>query len=315
MIFRPNFSIRLRARQATDNKLFRQHEYDWFGQDTWKVRRNLTLTLGLRYQLDGVPYEENANFSNLFGRSHCGPGDDDDRWPGNRATALCDGLFQHRARVGFSWDPKGDGKTAVRAAFGIFHDRVFGNLFGNARGNPPFEQDYNQFPLDTINGFYGGGNGPFPLPAPPETIPVPSSRYDPVDGCGALAPVLFDPHFRNAASNNWNFGIQRELPGNNVLDLAYVGSEGHHIYREMDPNPPDPALVQQLLAFCVIPKPMLFGRTSADDVSFSQSLLRGRLRLLCLSTRWPTMLCFSPSIRPQSATPSTTPCRRSLPIA
>ena len=55
------------ARQATDNKHFRQHEYDWFGQDTWKVRRNLTVTLGLRYQLDGVPYEEGANFSNLLG--------------------------------------------------------------------------------------------------------------------------------------------------------------------------------------------------------------------------------------------------------
>ncbi len=40
---------------------------------------------------------------------------------------------------------------AVRGAFGIFHDRVFGNLFGNARGNPPFEQDYTMFPFDTIN--------------------------------------------------------------------------------------------------------------------------------------------------------------------
>src|SRR5579864_6081362 len=54
------------VRQPSDSKLFRQHEYDFFGQDTWKIRRNLTLTLGLRYQLDGVPYEQNANFSNLL---------------------------------------------------------------------------------------------------------------------------------------------------------------------------------------------------------------------------------------------------------
>ncbi len=56
-----------------------------------------------------------------------------------------------------------------------------------------------------------------------------------------LAPVLFDTHFRNTASNNWNLGIQREVPGNNVIDLAYVASEGHHIYRQIDGNPPDPS--------------------------------------------------------------------------
>jgi len=81
-------------------------------------------------------------------------------------------------------------------------------------------------------------------------------------GVGGLAPVLFDPHFRNAASNNWNLGIQRELPGNNVLDLAYVGSEGHHIYREIDANSPDPALVNQLVAFCSDPSNS-FGCTPA----------------------------------------------------
>ena len=55
MIFQAQFFDKAGTRQATDNKHFRQHEYDWYAQDTWKVRRNLTLTLGLRYQLDGVP--------------------------------------------------------------------------------------------------------------------------------------------------------------------------------------------------------------------------------------------------------------------
>src|SRR6202035_5871004 len=45
------------ARQHSDNKFFKQHEFDWYGQDTWKVRSNLTLNLGVRYQYNGVPYE------------------------------------------------------------------------------------------------------------------------------------------------------------------------------------------------------------------------------------------------------------------
>jgi Carboxypeptidase regulatory-like domain len=244
------------TRQATDNKLFRQHEYNWFGQDDWKIKQNLTLTLGLRYQLDGVPYEENANMSNLLvppttlaplTMSIVGPGTGNQLYKNDHSNI--------EPRIGLSWDPWGDGQTAIRGAFGIFHDRVFGNLFGNARGNPPFEQDYNAFPLDTINGFYGGGiNGPFYLPAAPEQTPsavIPN--YDPVTNVGALSPVLFDVNFRNASSNNWNFGIQRQLPGMNVLDISYIGSEAHHLYRQVDGNPPNPALVQQLVTYCSDP--------------------------------------------------------------
>jgi hypothetical protein len=248
--FNAEFFNKAAVRQATDDKKFRQHEYDWYAQDTWKIRRNLTLTLGLRYQLDGVPFEENANFSNLLESptsappltmSIVGPGAGNQLYNNDYSNI--------EPRVGFSWDPRGNGKTAIRGAYGIFNDRVFGNLFGNARGNPPFEQDYNTFPLDTFNGFYGGGiNGPVVLPNPPDTVP---SAIIP-DGA-LLGPVLFDTHFRNTASNNWNFGIQQELGNHDTLDLAYVGSEGHHIYREVDGNPPDPNLVNQLVAFCSAP--------------------------------------------------------------
>jgi hypothetical protein len=124
-----------------------------------------------------------------------------------------------RRVVGFSWDPWSDGRTAVRAAFGIFHDRVFGNLFTNAKGNPPFEQDYNQFPLDTIGNAFR--TGAFPA-TPPATTPSPSVP----DGTLLSTAVPLDPNFRNPVANNWNVGIQRELPGNNVLEATYVGSMG-----------------------------------------------------------------------------------------
>jgi hypothetical protein len=171
--FAGEFFNKAGVRQATDNKHFRQHEYDWFGQDSWKIRRDLTLTLGLRYQLDGVPYEEGANFSNLLTDPSSYPVTFTVVGPGTGKSLYHPDYSNIEPRVGFSWDPWGDGKTAVRGAFGIFHDRVFGNLFGNARGSPPFEQDYQQFPFATI----GGGGFPTVVPPTPHSPTV--LNYDP----------------------------------------------------------------------------------------------------------------------------------------
>jgi len=243
--FNAEFFNKSAVRNGTDDKHFRQHEYDWFGQDTWKVRSNITLTLGLRYQLDGVPFEEGANFSNLLTPPDTVPVVMSIVGPGTGHQIYQQDFSNVEPRLGFSWDPWKDGKTAVRGAFGIFHDRVFGNLFGNARGNPPFEQDYQTFPFETIgNGFAGFFGGSFPAVVPGTT---PSATIP--DGSG-LAPVIFDTHFRNSASNAWNFSIQRELPWNNTLDVSYVASKGTWIYRAVDGNPPDPTLTANLVAFC-----------------------------------------------------------------
>jgi len=245
------------TRQPTDNKTYRQHEFDWYGQDAWRLKKNFTLSLGLRYQLNGVPYEEGGNASNLF------------QDPGTYATGqpvvfqtvgagTGRSLYQPdykdiEPRIGFTWDPRGDGKMAIRAGFGIFHDRVFGNEFGNARANPPFQAQYDQFPVETINNAFGTGAFPSQIPTqvPSATIP---------DGSTTQGLVIFDRHFPNPSSNNWNLDIQRQLPGNNVMDVAYVGAMGVHVLGQRDGNPPDPALVQQLVAYCSVPNP--FGCTA-----------------------------------------------------
>jgi hypothetical protein len=238
------------ARQTTDNKVYRQHEFDFFGQDAWKIRRNFTLSLGLRYQLNGVPYETDGNASNLL------------QDPGTFATGqplvfttvgagTGHALYQpdHKdiePRIGFTWDPRGDGKMAIRAGFGIFHDRVFGNEFGNARANPPFQATYSAFPVETINNAFGSGAFPAQIPTQVPSATIPD---------GSLTPglVIFNTHFPNPSSNNWNLDIQRQVPGNNVIDLAYVGAMGVHVLGQRDGNPPDPGLVQQLVAFCSVP--------------------------------------------------------------
>jgi hypothetical protein len=234
-----------------DDRHFRQHEYSFFAQDAWKVRRNLTLSLGLRYQFNGVPFEEQANFSNLLTDPSSFPVVFSVVGPGTGKMIYNNDYSGIEPRIGFSYDPWGDGKTAIRGAFGVFHDRVFGNLFGNARGNPPFEQDWSQQPFDTLAG--GGalvsiGGGVFQAPNALDTTPSPT-----VPDGAQLSPVIFDTHFRNSASNSWNFGIQRDLGRSTVLDVAYVGSKGTHIYRVMDGNPPDPTLAAELVTYCSDP--------------------------------------------------------------
>jgi hypothetical protein len=246
------------VRQPTDNKKFKQHEFDWYGQDSWKIRPNFTLSLGLRYQLNGVPYETSGNLSNLL------------QDPGSLATGQAavfslvgpgsgHELYQPdykdiEPRIGFTWDPWRNGKTAVRAGFGIFHDRTFGNAFGNVRADPPFQAQFNSFDFNTLNNATSAFGGYVPPQVPTQT---PSASIP--DGTVQTGIVVFDTHFPNAASNNWNLDIQRELPGNNVIDIAYVGAMGVHVYGQRDGNPPNPALVQQLLAFCVPGNPLNAG--------------------------------------------------------
>jgi outer membrane receptor protein involved in Fe transport len=240
--FYAEFFNKGQVRQPTDNKNFRQHEYDFYVQDSWKAMRNLTLNLGIRYQFNGVPYEEDSNFSNLFQDPASAPLTFSLVGPGTGRLLYNNDFSNVEPRIGFSFDPKGDGKTAIRGAYGIFHDRVFGNLFGNARSNPPFEADYQNFPGETINNFFG--SGAFPV-IPPMTNPTPTLQ----DGDLAL-PSIFDDHFRNPQTQSWNLGIQRELPGQWVLDVTYVGNKGTYIPRIVEANPPDPTLVNQLVANC-----------------------------------------------------------------
>ena len=72
---------------------------------------------------------------------------------------------------------------------------------------------------------------------------------------GGILPFLVDPHLRLPYSQSWNFGIQHQLPGNMLIEANYVGSKANRLLRLVDGNPPQPALVAQLEAFCVPTNP------------------------------------------------------------
>jgi Carboxypeptidase regulatory-like domain len=230
-------------RTADDLRGFRQQDFDAFAQDTFKILPNLTLNYGLRYQFNGVPYEVNNLLSTLFT-------DPSGQAPFTFAVA---GQKEHglpplysndwhdfEPRIGIAWDPFKNGKTSIRTGYGIFHDRLFGQLLGLARGNPPFQQvSFQQL------------FGPPAFVSLSQLTAPPSLTTSTVvnQGAGDL-PFIIDPHLRMPYSQSWNFGIQRELRGGVLMEVNYVGSKGTRLLRLVDGNPPQPALVAQLEAFC-----------------------------------------------------------------
>jgi hypothetical protein len=238
------------TRSPDDLRGLRQKEFNAFAQDVYKILPNLTLSYGLRYQFNGVPYEVHNLLSTLF-TSASGPAPFTFTIAGQKDQGLPplynNDWHDFEPRVGIAWDPFKQGKTSIRAGYGIFHDRVFGQLLGLTRGNPPFQQIFFQ-PFFTPTSI---GSAVSTLPLPPTLTATPIVN----NGAGIL-PFLIDPHLKMPYSQNWSFGVQQQLPGQLLLEVNYVGSKGVRLLRVVDGNPPQPALVAQLESFCVPTNPL-----------------------------------------------------------
>jgi hypothetical protein len=265
--FENQFFTKNGTRRANDLTRFRQHEWDAFAQDTWKMNSRLTAVMGLRYAFNGVPYEADANFSNFYGDASA-PLPDAGFFtfttigPGTGRQLYADSWKLIEPRIGFAYDLRGDGKTAIRGGYGIFHDRLFDNLFGNARSNPPFEASLNDFPFDGVSPTVS-------TYASPDNL-VPSANITNGD---YNEPVVIDPHLKMPTNQTYNLGFQHQLSPSATIEINYVGSHGTHGLREIDGAPPQPALIQAELAAGVLPSALTlnslyFGGTDANGTNF-----------------------------------------------
>lgn len=233
------------ARSDSNFRGFRVREIDGFIQDTWRVRPNFTLNYGVRYEFKGVPYEVNGQLSTLVDQdpSFFTPGQGfvfqlvGKNSPNENLQLYDDDYNNIAPRFGFAWDPFKNGKTSIRGGYGVFYDRVFGNLFTNARGNLPFEVTFDIFPamIDQELAFLEN------LPR----VPTQRTRFAAFDE-EFLFPVLFPnkgkggannafkEDFRSPYSQNFNLGLQRQLLSGLLLEVDYVGAKGTNLLRVID---------------------------------------------------------------------------------
>ncbi len=204
-------------------------------QDDWRARPNLTVNLGLRYEFATIPTEKNGNIDIMPSPTTplpCQPTPtpaDPSCSAVNPVSVLRHSFWTHNPtsknfepRVGFSWDPFRDGKTAIRGGFGMFDALPLPyELILNSTSQAPYRPTYATL-----------GNGAGGLyPSPPQG----AWPYD--------IPALTDIHVNNPISRDWryvdanikrnyvyqyNFNIQRQLTPNLTLMVGYTGSRGFH---------------------------------------------------------------------------------------
>ncbi|HXA07125.1 MAG TPA: hypothetical protein VNY30_19895, partial [Bryobacteraceae bacterium] len=199
--------------------------YAPYVQDTWHLRQNLSVDLGLRYEYQST-LENSLQFPAVDTRLGVGLGGTSN-FPGVFTSPQQGDKNNFAPRVGFAYTPRfwsrflGHDKTVIRAGYGIFYDQLFTNILDNTATSSPNAVQ------DTVNA--GAGRGVANASA---VLAGFSSSPSPTGSVSTIASNL-----RNPLTHQWNLDIQRELPGNFILTAAYVGTRGERLFVNQDFNP------------------------------------------------------------------------------
>ncbi|HZF38914.1 MAG TPA: hypothetical protein VE715_08830, partial [Blastocatellia bacterium] len=201
-------------------------ELDYYVQDNWRVRPNLTLDLGVRWEIKLNPSSDGRpillpNQAFTLGSA-----------PTNTLKWTPGDLFKNDFRkvlpsIGFAWDPFKSGKTSIRGNYRISSDRIATQLFAasiyqNIPGNA----------LGASNTTYGQGGGLFRNVGPVIAALAPSSTPDalrqPIAFSTSSISVI-DPALQFPQVHSWSASFQREISKNNVVEVNYIGKHAVHL--------------------------------------------------------------------------------------
>ncbi|MBV9889236.1 MAG: TonB-dependent receptor, partial [Acidobacteria bacterium] len=247
-----------------------------FAQDSWRVRSNITINYGLRWDYI-TPWAEEHRQTTTFVQGvqsmtfpgaplgYLVPGDplpNGSRIPAAIAPSPLDNFSP---RLGIAYSPKfsdgvlgkltgGRGKTSIRAGAGRFFTAVEGLTVAYPTGNPPYGLTYTSPEAPVMaTPFVGALTGTnyiqqFPVNLPSYNVsplnPDPNvdwSRYTPISGAGSVYPFNKTPYTMSG-----NLTIERQLGSKMILSIGYIGSQSRHLLAVHDVNPGNPALCLSL---------------------------------------------------------------------
>ena len=202
--------------------------------DTWRVKDNLTVTFGLRYEYWGVV--ENTELFPAVNAALGNPLSSSVAFPGSFAFPEKPDRNNFGPRFGFAYTPHwggwitGHDKTVIRGGYGVFYDGLFTNILDNTAATAP-----NAFGGDIV----GLSNLPGGCGRCLANLSGLLSGIAPVDSPLNLIDTV-NNNLRNPVTQQWNLEVQRELPGRFILTTAYVGTRGSHLFVNQDLNPGSP---------------------------------------------------------------------------
>jgi TonB dependent receptor len=218
-----------------------------FAQDTWKVRRNLTVTIGLRYDDSGNPWSKSS--STVFGNFYLGTGNTEQEQVANGYAKATHNALLHSVnnlfspRVGVSWDPTGRGDWVVRGGFGIYNNWLTqANVQEEFRGSPPGEVDptfvqggtastqapifvlgsSNKPPFGFVFPTFGPGTG-----ATPQAGGGLNSQGGVVGASFSIGAV--NPLLKSPKADVWSVSVQRKITNSLAASVGYNGSHSYNM--------------------------------------------------------------------------------------
>ena len=226
-----NFSAPLSTQDISND--FVQHYFAWFVADDFRVNSRLTVNLGLRDEFVTGPYDRRAGHTAAFIN------------PKTDADVTLTKVFFHLPlhnfgpRIGLAWDVKGDGKTSVRAGFGIYHNQWIGRDFGI------FIQEAPQY------------RGTLTV-QPPQKTPVFPNEYaidqaagltssltaaGGIGGAGIGTGTMLYKGMKTPTMIQYSLEVQRQLFPSALLSVGYVGSKGNNLLANDQMNPKIPTFL------------------------------------------------------------------------